>query len=204
MVGRTAQSDMERVRKKRLGDILVDEGLVGKEAVIAALHEQQRTKRLLSDILIEGGSLDAGSLASALVSEVQAPFLDIANYSLHKDLVKEFPGDVLYENAILPLDRFGEIVTFACQEVPPPEVLEQLRLRAPGGIYLFVALGPEIRRRLAEVVPVPSAAAAKRPDAAAEEEAPGLTPDEESGVWKELFDSANESVLNEITQKPKR
>jgi hypothetical protein len=186
-------SDHERMRRKRLGDILVDEGIAEKEAVIAALHEQQKSRRLLSDILIAKGDLDERNLARALVAQLQTPFIEVSSYQVHKDLVKEFPPQLLYDHALLPLDRFGGVVCFACQETPTAEVAEQLKLRAPGGIFLFIGVGSEIRAKVAEVVPV------EAPAPLAEKGDP-LTSEEEDSAWKALFDSADASVLQELTE----
>jgi len=43
----------ERLKRKRLGDVLVDEGVVERDVVIRALQEQQLSRRLLSAIPLE-------------------------------------------------------------------------------------------------------------------------------------------------------
>ena len=80
----------QRLKKKRLGDLLVDEGLVGNDTVIAALHERQVSHRLLSEILIEAEELSEYDLARILVEQLQLPYLDLSTYQIHKDLVQTF------------------------------------------------------------------------------------------------------------------
>lgn len=185
--------DFDRLKRKRLGDILVDEGIVAKEAVISAMHEQQRTRRLLSDILLESQAVSEFDLARVLVDQYQLPFVDLAGYSFHKDLVQAFPAQVLHDGAVIPLDRFGSMVVFACQEVPPQEIGEKLRRYAPGGMHFFVALSAEIRRCLGELVP-----AAEKKTATKEEDAPTFkVPLGEDTAWKQLFDTADKEVLEE-------
>jgi hypothetical protein len=182
----------ERLKRKRLGDILVDEGIVGKEHVIAAIQEQQRTKRLLSEILIDAGHLAEFDLAKAIVEEQQLPFIDLATYTIHKDLVAEFPAELLHRAAAVPLDRFGKQVAFACQELPSGEVAEQLRECVPEGCYFFVALAGEIRRVLKEFAPLASNAPPATPEGPADEEF------NQDSAWKEIFDAANAAVLAEL------
>lgn len=191
----------ERLKRKRLGDILVDEGVVGKEHVIAALQEQQRTKRLVSDILIEAGHVAEFDLAKALVEEQQLPFVDLTTYTIHKELVAEFPAELLHGAALVPLDRFGKQVAFACQEVPAGEVGERLRELVPEGCYFFVALASEIRRVLKNFAPLASSAPAEVARPATAVAAPQSAADEEvneDSAWKELFDAANDAVLAEL------
>ena len=142
----------ERVKRKRLADLLVDEGLVSKKVVLAALREQYETKKLLSTILLESEDVDGFDLARLVTEQYQVPFLDIEQYSLDKDLVQEFAPEVLHMGRIIPLDRFGNSVAFACQEVPSPEVHTALRETA-GGVFLFAAYSRDIVLRLDEYHP---------------------------------------------------
>jgi len=187
----------DRLRRKRLGDVLVDEGFVSGETVIAALREQQRTGALLSDILMESREITDYDLARAIVEHYQAPFIDLQGYTLHKDLIACFPGALLHQARVLPLDHFGDQVCFVCQEVPSEEVAAMLGEQATGGMFFCVASAHEIRERLAEYVPIDT-----EEDA---EPAPGaaLIPSgklEEDAAWKGLFDDANDSILHEIEE----
>ncbi|MGQ0613601.1 MAG: hypothetical protein ACT4PV_07695 [Planctomycetaceae bacterium] len=176
------------MKRTRLGDMLVDEGMVPKEGIIEALREQQRTHRTLSDILIESQQVAEVDIARILVQEQQLPFLDLSGYTLHKELVSQFPADLLHRAGVLPLDKFGEQVAFACQEVPTGQVAEELRAHAPGGFFVFIALATEIRRLLGEHAPMSSDgtpwADSQNPSA--------------DGKWKNLFDSANDAVMADI------
>ena len=186
----------DRLKRKRLGDVLVDEGFVSGEAAIAALQEQQGTSALLSDILMENRALSDYDLARVIVEHYQAPYIDLQGYTLHKDLIACFPGPLLHRAKVLPLDRFGNQICFVCQEVPSEEVAAMLGEEAPGGMFFCVASAHEIRQRLAEYVP-------QKPEdeRAAEEAGPelGLTGKlEDDPAWQGLFDVANDSILHEI------
>jgi len=182
----------DRVKRTRLGDMLVDEGLVSKEAVIEALREQQRNHRTLSDILIDTQQITEYDVARILVREQQLPFLDLAAYSGHKDLVARFPAELLHRAAVLPLEKFGDQVAFACQEVPTGQVAEELRALAPAGFFVYIALSAEIRRLLGEYAPIASQGTPWR-------EGSGPSAD---ARWTNLFDSANQAVLAEIDRTP--
>ncbi|MGH7162709.1 MAG: hypothetical protein ACREID_04435 [Planctomycetota bacterium] len=193
-------ADHDRLKRKPLAEILVDEGVVQKQAVIAALHEQQANRRLLSDILLDAAQVTEFHLARVLVDQLQAPFIDLTGYTFHKDLIQVFPARLLREYAILPLDRFGSVVTFACQEPPPAETVEKLKRYAPGGMYFYVALAAEIRRCLEDYVSLeeaPAASAAKHVVPADVKNLPDLKIEEDT-AWKELFDSANDAILSDL------
>jgi len=191
----------DRLKRKRLGDVLVDEGLASEETVIAALHEQQRSGRLLSDILLEQDRLTEEDLALAIVEHYQVPYVDLRNYAAHKDLIQSFPAPLLHRGRVVPLDRYGKQACFACQEIPAKDVVDELKRHAPGGLYFYVAMALDVRRMLTdyaplseEAAPVEAGAASQKPRQSAKV---ATTPDED-GAWKDLFDAANESILSDI------
>jgi len=192
-------TNYDRMKRKRLGDILVDDGLATEETVIAALQEQQRTGRLLSDILLDQRQVGEHDLARAIVEHYQVPYVELKSYNLHKDIIKEIPAALLNRARVVPLDRYGKQICFACQEIPPKEIVDELRRHAPGGVYFFIASAVEIRKVLEDYAPVgkgaaapgaPAGAGAKRPAAAEQSD--------ENTAWKDLFDAANDSILTEI------
>ena len=185
----------ERLKRKRLGDLIVDEGLAEKELVIAALQEQQQTGRLLSSILLDSEMFDQYDLARVITEQYQVPFVDLENYSPHKDLITEFPAELLHRARILPLDRFGKSVAFACQEIPSPEVHKKLK-ELCGDVFVFAAFARDIILKLQENHPW------NAPDVhIPAHQAPSIAPKGallEDRSWQSLFDSANESVLSEL------
>lgn len=191
----------DRLKRKRLGDVLVDEGLATEEEVIAALQEQQQTGRMLSDILFEGRKVSEYDIARAIVEHCQAPFIDLRTYTLHKDLIKTLPPRLLHGAGVVPMERFGDQIGFACQEIPSDEVANRLKEHSPGGIYIFIASSVDIRAALHSHAPLtaesdeePAKAAAPVPAKAA-----AATQSAEDQAWKELFDTANESILTDLT-----
>jgi len=192
-------TNYDRMKRKRLGDILVDDGLATEEIVIAALQEQQRTGRLVSDILLEQRQVGERDLARAIVEHYQVPYVELKSYTLHKDLIQTIPAALLNRARVVPLDKYGKQICFACQEIPSKEIVEELRKHATGGVYFFIAAAMEIRRVLEDYAAVAKGAAAA-PAATAKQKAATPTPDENT-AWKDLFDAANESILTDIKKE---
>ena len=192
---RESMTHYERLKRKRLSDLIVDEGLAEKDLVISALHEQQQTGRLLSSILLDIEAVDQYDLARVITEQYQVPFVDLENYSTHKDLIREFPAEVLHQARILPLERFGKFVCFACQEIPSPETYKKLR-EIVAGVFVFSGFARDIVLQLQEHHPW----AEPEQDAVVNLKTP-VTPDgdlAEDSSWQNLFDAANDSVLSEI------
>ncbi|MEM8885372.1 MAG: hypothetical protein AAGD14_15000 [Planctomycetota bacterium] len=184
----------ERVKRKRLGDLIVDEGLVEKDVVIAALRDQQASGRLLSSILLEYEALDPFDLARIVTEQYQVPFVDLENYTVHKDLIQEFPAELLYRHRMLPLERFGKLVAMACQEVPSLDAYRELReLDNVDSVFVYSAFSRDVLLKLQENHPYEEPS--YEPDPSAEPANMGG-----DDTWQSLFDTANESVISDLDE----
>lgn len=191
----------ERLKRKRLSDILIVEGVATKEAVIAALQEHQRAGHLLSHVLVSNGELQEYDLARILVEQYQLPFLELMHYSYHRDLIQRFPASLLHQARMVPLDSFGEVTCFVCQEFPPDNVFEQLAEHGAHKLFLYAALATDIRNALTAHVPLGDGALPPPAPASPEEPVVDGAAMSEDTAWKELFDTANEAIVSEASHK---
>jgi len=183
----------DRLKRKRLGDIMVDEEISTEQTIISALQQQQSTGVMLSSILLEQRELTEWELARVVVEQYQAPFIELKGYTLHKDLIEEFPAPLLRAARMVPLDRFGDQVCFACQEVPTEETIKELKKVVAGGIYIYIASAMEIQVALNDFAPVDESIEV---DLGAEGPPIPLMSLDADPAWKDLFDSANDSVIS--------
>jgi len=187
----------DRLRRKKLGDLLVDEDVATKEAVIAALHEHHQTGTPLGEILIQGDDLTEYDLAKVMVEQYQLPFLDLSHHTYPRELIAKFPARLLHNARMLPLGQFGDAVCFAVPEFPPAKAIGELKKYGAERFYLYAAMAAEIRYALNEHVPLEDDELASDPAAAAKLGAPVADAKmAEDGAWKELFDTANESIVS--------
>ncbi len=112
----------------RVGDLLLQKGLITKEQLMQALEEQKKTHERLGQILIQKGLISPQELSNILSSQYNIPSINIENYALDPDIVSLLPEQFIRTNYIIPLKRTNNTLEVAC--VPPvnPEVLENARL----------------------------------------------------------------------------
>ena len=67
-------------KRKQLGEVLLEEGLVTYEQLEEALAEQARNGRALGRVLIDLGFIAEQDLVSALAKQIGLPFVDLGDY----------------------------------------------------------------------------------------------------------------------------
>ena len=75
-------------KKIRLGDLLVEKGLITDDQLQVALQEQKKLGRKLGGTLIELGMIDEDSILNLLSSQLSIPLIDLKNYSYNEEVVR--------------------------------------------------------------------------------------------------------------------
>ncbi len=75
----------------RLGDLLIQEGLLTTEQLGHALDEQKRTGRKLGRIVVDGGHVTEEGIARALARQLRAEFVDLRSHQPVPELIRLLP-----------------------------------------------------------------------------------------------------------------
>ncbi len=85
---------MAFVKKIRLGDLLVENGLITEEQLNLALKEQKKLGRKLGSTLIELGMIDEDSILDLLSRQLGIPLIDLTNYSFNEEVVRQLSESI--------------------------------------------------------------------------------------------------------------
>ena len=85
---------MTFAKKIRLGDLLVESGLITEEQLDLALKEQKKLGRKLGSTLIELGMIDEDSILNLLSSQLGIPLIDLTNYSFDEQVVRQLSESI--------------------------------------------------------------------------------------------------------------
>lgn len=172
---------LERLSRKHLGEILVDEGLISKNQLVDAEREVHTTGESLGPVLVEANYITDWDLAKTVSSQYQLPFVQLNTIAQTKSVQGIFLPEEQQKHRFYPLDRVGNVLTLAVADMPNIEFLRGIQERTGLTPFLFVALLSEIQQTLIDETAVPEAAA-PAPEAEAEadsETIPEITaPDE--------------------------
>ena len=102
-------------QRVRLGELLVDKGLVTGEQLEAALVEQRNTGRKLGRVLVDLGAVSETDLHHCLAEYLGIPFVDMGQMNLDPDTVKLLPETHArrFRAVVLKEDEQGLLVGMA-------------------------------------------------------------------------------------------
>lgn len=92
-------------QKIRLGDLLIQQGLLTEEQLKFALDEQKRTGRKLGRLFVENGYVTEEGISQALARQLRIPFVDLKNFTPKPDLIKLLPEGPARRFRALVLDQ---------------------------------------------------------------------------------------------------
>ena len=95
---------MAFTKKIRLGDLLVEKGVITEDQLKLALTEQKKLGRKLGNTLIELGMIDENSLLNLLAGQLNIPLIDINNYNYSDEAAKKLPESIARRYRALVLE----------------------------------------------------------------------------------------------------
>ncbi|TBU99946.1 MSHA biogenesis protein MshE [Stutzerimonas kirkiae] len=97
-----------RQRKVRIGDLLIQAGLINDGQLQQALQEQKRTGSKLGRTVVDLGFIDEKRLLSTLSEQLQIPFVELKHYKFDSDLTQSLPEAVARRFRVIVLSRQGD------------------------------------------------------------------------------------------------
>ena len=82
---------MPRPEKVRLGEILLQQGLLSDQQLKEALDEQKRTGRKLGRVFVDKGFVSEEQISTALARQLQIPFVNLKQFSVKAEVANKLP-----------------------------------------------------------------------------------------------------------------
>lgn len=115
----------------KLGEMLVQEGVISPAQLEEALRKQQASGGFLGQLLVDLGYLDQNQLVSFLVKQCKIPHISLIDYQISPELFSLVPQEVCLRYSLVPIDKLGRILTVAMVDPLDVKALEHLRSLCP-------------------------------------------------------------------------
>ena len=144
------------IRERRLfAEILIREGITTPDCMKRAVQIQGQTGETLEEVLVQEGNLTEWDLARTLVKHYKLPFIPLSRYEVSKDIVELLPVELLRENMMMPMDRFGNTITLAIARNPEPGLKEHILEEHQLHCAFFVSTLTDVKNALNLHFPTP-------------------------------------------------
>lgn len=99
------EKKMDYSRKKlRLGDVLVNNGVISAEDLQKGLELQKGSGRKLGETLVDEGFATEENIAKALSNQFHYDLVDVQNVEIEQDILSLVPASVLMKHKALPFE----------------------------------------------------------------------------------------------------
>jgi len=134
-----------QTKRLRVGETLVDQGLLTPEQLEGALKVQKNTGGMLGEILVEQGVIGSGVLVGALARCIGLKGCTLRHGLIDPSLLKVVGEEECLRLEIIPMFRVRDTMTVAMAEPQSLPAIDRLRLLTGCRIRPVLALGSNIR-----------------------------------------------------------
>jgi type II secretory ATPase GspE/PulE/Tfp pilus assembly ATPase PilB-like protein len=143
-------AEQQQRRKLRIGEVLIDAGLVSQADVDAALLEQRLRKgKRLGEVLVDLGLLTEETLARTLSNKFRVAFVDLDACTLNPEALREVPVELIEKYGVLPVDMDAKSLTIAIADPLALDVLDVLRFQTKRRVDDVLVTPTQLKRHVA-------------------------------------------------------
>ena len=138
----------KRLITKRIGEILLERGVITRVQLDKALASQKANGGLLGAILIQLGVATEQEIALALTAQYGFPYLPLENYELDDGIMHLVPEHVARQYCLVPVDRIGHALTIAMADPTNTQAIEDIEMLTDCVIQAFVSTPSDIQKAI--------------------------------------------------------
>lgn len=101
---------------KRLGEILIDKGLITHEQLEALLQKQESSGKRLGEILVENEFITEDDLLEVMSERLKTPKITLDSLIIDPQVIKTVPVELARRYTLLPVFRIGKTLTVAMSD----------------------------------------------------------------------------------------
>lgn len=118
------------MRNLRIGDYLVEQGLITQEQLEKVLQTQKEsngTKRF-GDVVVELGFMTDVNFAKALAGKLRVPYVDLDNTEINSEAVQKVPEALAKKHTVIAINIQGKRLTVATDDPINFVILEDIKV----------------------------------------------------------------------------
>lgn len=138
---------MNQQTRKRLGDLLVEAGLITEDQLQSTLKEKVQSQKL-GDALLQRGYITEQQLIEVLEFQLGIPHISLYRYPFDLNLFHLIPKETAKRNQLIPLKKDGDKLFVAMADPMDYFAIDDLRLSTGFQIETAIATKDDILRAI--------------------------------------------------------
>jgi type IV pilus assembly protein PilB len=134
----------EGVTRRKLGELLVETGLLSPEKLTEALQIQKDSGKRLGQILIDMSLISEEEMAFALAMQLKIPYVDLSNIEVSGKIVETIPEEVCQKSSCVPIALKNSILDVAMADPLDLNMLKDLQFITGYGIQPAISTPSQI------------------------------------------------------------
>ncbi len=135
-------------RPKRIGDMLVEAGLITTEQLETALALHRQENKKIGQVLVEKGFISATTLVTFVSYQLNLPLIDLKKYKIQPAAVRLVPEETARRYNLLPVAIDGGDLLVAMEDPLDLRVIEEVSARARLRLKPTLATAAEIQEAI--------------------------------------------------------
>jgi len=138
----------ENIKRKSLGEVLVEEGMITSEQLQNALELQRRQGGKLGEILVNLRLLKPEQLAAAISVQLNMPLIDLKRHMIQPDALKLIPQEIAREHTLIPLDVIDNSLVVVMADPEDISVIERIMSSSKMSVKAALGISSDIQRAI--------------------------------------------------------
>jgi len=136
--------------RKRLGEILVQAGVLAEPQLRAALNEQRRWGGPLGRVLVDMNLISEEAMVQALSHQLNLPAVNLDQRNIQQEALDTIPAELAEQLAVIPFALQGKFLDLAMGDATNISTIDTLRTRTRLNIRPYLAGPKSIERALSK------------------------------------------------------
>ncbi len=127
--------------RKRLGDTLVEAGLITADQLKEALQKQKSLGIRLGKVLVQAGMATEESIAVTLARQMNIPFLDLNTLTIRPEVLTTIPEGIVRSHTLLPISLEGNRLQVSMLDPLDVFIIDEINYQT--GYEIDIGISPE-------------------------------------------------------------
>ncbi|OQA04819.1 MAG: Type II secretion system protein E [bacterium ADurb.Bin374] len=135
------QAKAQTTPRKRLGDTLVEAGLISADQLKEALQKQKALGLRLGKVLVQLSMATEESIAVTLARQMNIPFLDLNSLTIRPEVLTTIPEGIVRSHTLLPISLEGNRLQVSMSDPLDVFIIDEINYQT--GYEIVVGISPE-------------------------------------------------------------